>query len=155
LLREKGCKIFHDIVGEKFNIDHVIICQHGIFTVETKTYSKPMQGQATVKCDGESITINGNQPIKDILTQARAEASWLKNMLKESAGKDVPVKPIIVFPGWYVDNSHAGFNPDVWVLNPKAISDFLSKSGMSLSQENVSLFSFHISRYIRSTCSME
>jgi len=155
LLRENGCKIFHDMVGENFNIDHVIISTHGIFIVETKTYSKPIRQQATIKYDGRSITIDGYQPKQDILMQARAEANWLKSMLKESSGRDVQIKPVIVFPGWNVDNASAGFNPDVWVLNPKALSKFIPKSQMSLSKEDVALFAFNISRYIRSTYSIE
>lgn len=35
--REQGCKIFHDIVGEGFNLDHVVISKNGIFVIETKT----------------------------------------------------------------------------------------------------------------------
>jgi hypothetical protein len=37
LLRENGAKVFHDVQGEKFNLDHVIIHPSGIYVVETKT----------------------------------------------------------------------------------------------------------------------
>lgn len=154
-LRENGYKVFHDIVGNMFNIDHVIISEHGIFVVETKTYSKPNHGSANIVYDGFNISINGLKPLSDILIQARAEANWLQNMLKESSGKDVIIKPIIVFPGWNVDNKQAGFNPEVWVINPKALRAFIPKSGMSLSKEDVALHSYNISRYIRSTYSLE
>lgn len=154
-LREEGCKIFHDIVGDAFNIDHVIISKHGVFIVETKTYSKPTNKEPTIKYNGIELLINNNQPMKDILTQAKAEANWLKNMLNESTGKAVQVKPVIVFPGWNIDNKDAGFNPEVWVINPKAISKFIPKSGMELSQYDVSLFTFHLSRYIRTKIPLE
>ena len=36
LLREQECRVFHDIIGENFNIDHVIVAPQGIFTIETK-----------------------------------------------------------------------------------------------------------------------
>ncbi|MGD1866748.1 MAG: nuclease-related domain-containing protein [Phormidesmis sp.] len=35
--------MFHDVVGKNFNIDHVVIGDTGIFTIETKTYRKPMR----------------------------------------------------------------------------------------------------------------
>ncbi len=37
LLRDDGHRVFHDIVGPNFNIDHVIVEPRSIFTVETKT----------------------------------------------------------------------------------------------------------------------
>lgn len=149
-LREDGCKVFHDLVGDNFNVDHVVISKYGIFTIETKTYSKPAQGKAVIRYDGNNITVDGYSPEKDLLVQARAEATWLKNLIKESTGKEFQIKPVIVFPGWYVENESAGFNPDVWVISPKALSGFLPKSGIELSQEDAQLCAFHISRFIRS-----
>ncbi len=40
-LGERGYRVFHDVVGGNFNLDHVLIGPAGVFTVETKTYSKP------------------------------------------------------------------------------------------------------------------
>ena len=38
-LRESGIHIFHDVPGDGFNIDHVLVGEQGIFAVETKTFS--------------------------------------------------------------------------------------------------------------------
>ena len=43
-LRERGAQVIHDFPGEKFNIDHVVVHQSGVYAIETKTYSKPDQG---------------------------------------------------------------------------------------------------------------
>jgi hypothetical protein len=51
-LREKGYKVFHDIAGGKFNVDHVLIGPSGVYVIETKTISKPARGQAGVEYDG-------------------------------------------------------------------------------------------------------
>ena len=40
-LRADGARVFHDLVGEGLNIDHVVVSPHGIFVLETKTWSKP------------------------------------------------------------------------------------------------------------------
>lgn len=149
LMRESGYKVFHDIVGDKFNIDHVIICKHGIFTIETKTFSKPINGKAEIQYNGDKITVNGHETLSDILTQAKAEAYWLKNFFKESTGKEIQVKPIIVFPGWWIENSAAGYNPEVWVLNPKALIEFIPKSRMNLANEEIHLYSSVLGRFIR------
>ncbi|MEE4639716.1 MAG: nuclease-related domain-containing protein, partial [Wenzhouxiangella sp.] len=44
-LREDGYQVFHDLIGDGFNLDHVIIGPAGVFTIETKTWSKPATGQ--------------------------------------------------------------------------------------------------------------
>lgn len=48
-LRSQGCRIFHDIVGKDFNIDHVVIGPRGVFTIETKTSSKILLGDLNLK----------------------------------------------------------------------------------------------------------
>jgi hypothetical protein len=36
-LRESGAQVFHDVPGDGFNLDHVVISNHGIYAIETKT----------------------------------------------------------------------------------------------------------------------
>ncbi len=151
-LREQGYRTYHDVIGTGFNVDHVIISDRGIYTVETKTYSKPESGRPTIIFDGEQLKINNTafaQP--DAITQAQAQAKWLRSLLKESTGKDFVVKPVIVFPGWFIETTPAAKSSPVWVLNPKALPGFLNHQPKSLAQDDVRLASYHLSRYIRST----
>ena len=145
-LRRDGCIIFHDIVGEKFNLDHVILSSTGIYTVETKTYSKPIGNNARVHYDGDHLEIDsiGNQD--DILLQTKAESLWLKGILKESTGREYCIKPVVVFPGWFVESNH---HDKHWVLNPKALPKFIHNQKDILTMEDVQLAAFHLSRYIR------
>lgn len=149
-LRVQGFDVYHDIVGDNFNVDHVAIGPSGVYTIETKTNSKPAKGDAKVHYDGESLTVNGFTPDRNPIVQAKAQASWIKETLKESTGKTPPVKPVVVYPGWWIDSSKAK-NPDVWVLNPKALPSYLENAHDVLSIEDQQLFSFHLSRYIRMT----
>jgi len=148
-LREQGFHVFHDVVGAGFNVDHVLVGPAGIFTVETKTWRKPVTGDARLVFDGESIRIGSMAPDRDPLAQARSQANWLKTLLLESAGRKFEVRPIIVFPGWFVVNS-AGTFKDLWVLEPKALPSFLSNEPNRISHEDIKLASFHLSRLIRS-----
>jgi len=59
-----------DVVGDGFNVDHVLIGPAGVFTVETKTHSKP-RGDARVVFDGEAIQVAGMEPDRDPVVQAR------------------------------------------------------------------------------------
>jgi hypothetical protein len=149
LLRENGAKVFHDIPGNGFNLDHVVIHKSGIYVIETKTFSKPDKGQPIVTYDGENILVNGKEAGRNPVVQVKAACNWLKELLKESTGKECNPRPVVVFPGWFVQPTVEAKNSDVWVLNPKALPVFISKSKSQLETEEINLFSFHLSRYVR------
>ncbi len=146
-LRKQGCRIFHDIVGNGFNIDHVVIGPRGLFTVETKTYSKPARGRATAACDGERILFNGLEPDRNPITQARAARDWLRELLLENTARKFPVKGVVVLPGWYVESTK-GSRPDIWVLNPKAFPSFIEHEPVVLKDEDIALASSRLINYV-------
>lgn len=148
-LREQGLHVFHDIPGDKFNVDHVVIGPKGVFMIETKTLSKPTHGEAKITFDGEQVLVQGMKPDRDPIIQARALANWLRDVVSESTGRKVSVRPIVTYPGWYVDPPPEGIRPDVWVLNPKAIPSFIDHERETLMGEEVKLLSYHLSRYVR------
>lgn len=149
-LREQGFHVFHDVVGKGFNVDHVLIGPPGVFTIETKTWSKPTNTRAEVVFDGDRLKIGSLEPERDPIIQAKAQAGWLRSLLAESTGRTFDVRPAIVFPGWFIENTAGSFK-EVWVLEPKALPAFLSNEPVRLSLEDVNLASFHLSRFIRST----
>jgi hypothetical protein len=147
-LRADGAQIFHDVPGDDFNLDHVIICRRGIFVVETKTLSKP-HARATIRTDGESIYVAGRPMDPSPLTQVRAQIAWLTRILNESTGRTFPVKGSIVFPGWFVEPPAKGTRPDPWVLSARALPSFIEHEPDRLRPDEVALASFHLSRFIR------
>lgn len=149
LLREKGFRIFHDLVGDRFNLDHVVVCEQGIFVIETKTYSKPSVGEAKIRFTGKELLINGFDSGSAILTQVRSAANWLKSVIKESSGKDLPVMPVVVFPGWFVEMTSEGSRSGLWVLNPKSLPAFIEQRPKSLTKESMMMVSYNLSRFIR------
>ncbi len=150
-MRENGYRIFHDVRGGNFNIDHVIIGPQGIFTIETKTYSKPAQGKASVYFDGKSISANGYKPDRNPIEQALAQSRWLGEQIQASTGHLHSVKPVVVFPGWFVTASSEAKSSSVWVLNPKALPKFIDKAPRQLKTEEVKMIAYHLSRYIRAS----
>ena len=149
-LQKEGAYVLHDLVGGNFNLDHVVISRHGVFVVETKTRSK-RSGNPKVTFDGENLLIDGMKPLDDPLRQARANATWLKNLLKESTGKDYLIKPVVAFPGWWIESRANPKKSDVWVLEPKAIPKFISHEPVKLLESDVDLANFHLRRFIRSS----
>lgn len=147
-LRASGYSVFHDLVGTDFNVDHVIIGPAGVFTIETKTWNKPGKGSPKITFDGETVLAAGWEPDRNPVIQAKAQASWLQRLLLESTGKTLPVRPVVLFPGWFIEDSRVS-RKDLWVLEPKALSKFLANEPNVVAPEDVSLASFHLSRFIR------
>jgi hypothetical protein len=148
-LRADGYHVFHDIIGDDFNVDHVLIGPGGVFTIETKTWSKPARGDARVTYDGQRLLVAGQAPDRDPIAQAKSQARWISSVLLESTGRKLPVQPVVVFPGWYVDAA-PGSQQTVWVMEPKGLPAFLSQQVARPSAEDVKLTVFHLSRFIRS-----
>jgi hypothetical protein len=110
-LMRDGAAVFHDLPGDKFNIDHVVIAPQGVFAVETKGYAKPNRGggtaDATVVFDGKSLAFpdwSSSKPIE----QADRQARWLADWLTSATGEPVHVAPALALPGWYVERKGRG-----------------------------------------------
>ena len=147
-LREQGYQVFHDLVGEGFNVDHVLIGPAGVFTIETKTWSKPQRGDARIVYDGSTLTVAGREPDRDPLVQAKAQANWLRGLLFESTGRRMEVQPVVVFPGWFVEAA-SGAQRAVWVMEPKGLPAFLKNEPLRLPAEDVKLAAYHLARHVR------
>jgi len=148
-LRGEGYQVFHDIVADGFNIDHVLIGPAGVFTVETKTWSKPMRGDARVSYDGTTLLVAGWAPDRNPVVAAKSQARWLKALLADTTGRQLPVRPVVVVPGWYVEAT-PGSQREVWVMEPKGLPAFLGAEDARLEAADVKLAAFHLGRFIRS-----
>lgn len=135
-LATKGCQILHDIPADGFNLDHVVIGPYAVFMVETKSRRKRGKGKqsAQVAYDGKLLRFPDHVSKKP-LEQARHEARWLADFLRQAAGEVTPVVPVVALPGWYVHCGQDARHSDVLVLNPKMHSAFTAKrSGPPLSE---------------------
>ena len=146
-LREDGGQVLHDIPGDGFNLDHVVIGTHGIHAIETKTWSKPWP-KAKVVVEGDTLTVAGEVPDRNPLEQVAAAANWLEKLLKASTGKRFLVRGVVVFPGWYVEQPEPRGN--VWVIEPKMLPGLIGDAPTMISPSDVALAAFHLSRYVRS-----
>lgn len=147
-LRSQGCRIFHDILGEGFNVDHVVIGPHGVFAIETKTYSKPVRGEAVVKYDGEKVLFNGMEPDRNPVTQARAVRDWVGDLLFRTTGRKWPVRGVIIPAGWYVKSAAEAKGSDIWVLNEKALPSFMAQEPVVLKSEDIALAAASLENYV-------
>lgn len=123
-----GHRVFHDFPADKFNIDHIVVGESGVYAVETKGRTKPIKndGKASweVNYDGSTLEFPGWRETKP-LEQAKAQASWLQEWLSSAVGERIAVKPVLVLPGWYVKRTSQG---GIWVSNGKNIQTLLNHS---------------------------
>jgi hypothetical protein len=151
-LRANGADVFHDVPGDEFNVDHVVLSVHGFFAVETKTHSKPASGEPRVALTEDGVMVNRLRPDRDPLVQAQAGAKWLSELLEESTGKRFAVRGVVLYPGWFVEPMSDAWrrSPEKpWVLNPKALPVFIGNQSAMIPESDVKLAAYHLSRYVR------
>jgi hypothetical protein len=127
----------------------VLVAPSGVNVIETKTFSKPDKGQARIVYTGDTLIHHNGFKDDKPLVQVKAAANWLKQVIKESTGKDIDVKKVVLFPGWYFEPTAESKQSDVWVLNPKALPAFISNSRAQLISEDLNLVAYHLSRFVR------
>lgn len=109
-----GCTVLHDVPGERFNIDHVVIGPRAVYVVETKSVRKPKDDYKVIY-DGERLHFPGFSDSKR-LEQARRQAEWLAKHLRQVLNRPIPVVPALALPGWWIESKCA--NADVQVFTP-------------------------------------
>jgi len=101
-----GYRVFHDVPaeGRGASIDHVVVGPAGVFAVETEGRAARRAnggGEWEVTYDGETLRFPGWRE-KRPLEQAVARAEWMRGWLSSVVGETVPVRPLVVLPGWQV-----------------------------------------------------
>lgn len=118
--RSRGAEVYHDIEGESFNIDHLLVSRRGIFLIETKNWSKKDGDTKQIEYDGKEIRANGFRSDR-IIQNINGYEKWLQNLFTELTGKDNwKIHKVVLFPGWYINSHNAMLGTDTWVLNEKA-----------------------------------
>lgn len=140
-----GFRVYHDFPAVELNIDHVVIGQSGVFAVETKGRAKPAKGDVTITYEGNKLkfpTHYENEPIE----QAKRQADWLSKWLSSAVGAQVAVKPVLVFPGWFIERKKPGlliYNGK----NPRSV--YKNGSGESLSEEMIQRIAHQVEQRCR------
>lgn len=140
-LQSRGFRIFHGVPASEasppFDIDHLVIGSSGIFVVETKTRrrrkGRPGFEEHKIIFDGQQLVYPWGEDFHG-LNQARDHALWFETWVVQVLGRRVPVQPILVFPGWWVEE-HAVSN--VRVANPKQVAAIVLRNGPILTEEQI------------------
>jgi Nuclease-related domain len=147
-LRREDFVVFHDVPNGDANIDHVLIGPQGVFTIETKTLSKPARGRCTITLEGGTLRANGRPLDRNPLIQAKAQAGWLRSFLVESQFR-AHVHPVVIFPGWFVEPFNAR-EVGAWVLEVKALKAYIANEPERHSLEEVKAMASALRSHVRS-----
>lgn len=127
-----GYWVFHDVPADRFNIDHVVVGQNGVFAIETKGRAKPgkdVKESWRVQYDGERLQFPGwveTEPMKQAIRQAK----WLQTWLSSAVGEPIVVRPVLALPGWFIERT----NPKgIAVINGRNAGNILK----NLSKETI------------------
>lgn len=147
--QREGYYVFSDLRNGQGNIDHILIGPAGVFTVETKARRKGTS-KAKISFDGNNLLVNG-YPDDNVIRQAHGEKYWLEKFISGEVelGAKVVVQPIIIYPGWFIDQKCK--QADIWIIpsNAKWLRNCLKSRGKILDDKQIGLLSYLIGNYIR------
>jgi hypothetical protein len=146
-LRANDFRCFHDIVRNEFNIDHVVVGPPGVFAVERKFRNG--SGEIEFK-NGQGIFVGGREEEREFLNQARGNARAVRDLIRENAGLEVLVKPVVVFMGdWKMKNGW-GDDSDVRVITADDVQPYFQNEDYpELTKFEIELISSHLKRTAR------
>ena len=153
-LMRDGYYVFHDVhlnnSVDDYNIDHVVVGTTGVFAVETKGRSKPIQkdGKAEFK-----VKFNGTQLIfptwveSEPVEQAKRQASALQKWLSSAVGEAVEVKTVLAIPGWYIETTGKS---DVAIINGKKSANYFNNtSGQKFNEKLITQIAHQLEQRCR------
>nr|WP_298378846.1 NERD domain-containing protein [uncultured Halomonas sp.] len=118
--------VFHDIPADTFTIDHVVVTPHGLFVIETRARTHPLDAtgepRRRVVVERERLRFpdwSERQPLR----KTRQATTWLSQWLTRAHGIDVPVRGVLVLPDWDIDNEQLFDDPIV--LNGEGLAQLL------------------------------
>ena len=139
-LGRDGFRIYHDYplrdLAKGANIDHVVVGPTGVFAVETKMRRKHKKVQGNreshrVVFDGRTLKYPTFEDRHGI-DQAIANAKILLQIIRRETNLDLPVHPILVLPGWYVEQKAPA---ELQVVSHKVIHNRIRKSRNQLTED--------------------
>lgn len=124
--------IFHDIPADTYTIDHVAVTPHGVFVVETRARTQPLNArgvpQTQVAVEGTRLRFPGWSERQPLRKTCQA-AAWLRHWLSRECDTEVPVAGILALPGWDIDTSDAP--ADIQVVDGDRLATLITETRLA------------------------
>ncbi|GHC38242.1 nuclease-related domain-containing protein [Aidingimonas halophila] len=120
--------IFHDIPADTYTIDHVAVTPHGVFVIETRARTRPLdatgQERNRVRVEREQLHFPGWKERRP-LRKTRQATQWLRQWLARECSTNIPVQGVLALPGWVIDTRHGP--DDLLVVSGDHLADDLRR----------------------------
>lgn len=126
--------VFQDIkIGERGNIDFVVLGPTGLFVLEVKSH------RGIINFNGIDLLINNKFFEKDILKQTMAGALNLRDYLLKKTNQELFIDPVLVFSN-YGTRVHFGLNrvKNIFVIQKRYLKKLIYSQPEKYSQELIS-----------------
>jgi hypothetical protein len=148
-LRARDFRVFHDVPATEatppFTIDHLMVGPSGVFVLKTITQNKrkgrPGLDEHKIIFDGHELIFPWGDDARP-LGLVREPAAWLDHWLVQLIGRRVPVQPVLVYPGWWVEDQAPQAN--VRVTNPLQVAALAARRDTVLTQDQIDLIAKHL-----------
>jgi hypothetical protein len=129
-------KVFGDLWGTGVEVDLVLVCKAGIFTMCIELLPEPPEDQAVAVFDGNFLHVDGTAPIREPVTRARDVARGLGQLLRERMASWRRVTPLLFVPGWEVRLPN-GLDAEMIVVGAAQLPQLLQGLFAHLDDEDV------------------
>lgn len=150
LLMLEGCRVFHDIPIQYGNVDHVVVSQSGVYSVNTKMLGKlkTHDGKQEVTIDHSRNIIQFPDRVYSIpVSRLTTEAECLSKLLTSAIGEKIEVESMLALPGWFV-KERIGRGP-VFVFNPRNPKVFFVQERKVLTSQQIQRISHQLDQICR------
>jgi len=134
--------IFNDITVWRSQIDHIVICPKGVYTIETKNYQGTIYGNAKKREWVQVISYKRKARFYNPVKQALRHSVTLSKYLK-GRGFNVWVDTIVVFAN--PDVELKVYSPDVPVLRLSELEEFFENRKQVMKPEEC----YNVSEHVR------
>jgi hypothetical protein len=91
--------------------------------------------------------VNGHEPDRDPVKQAKACADRVCEILARTTGQRFKTRPVVLYPDWWVETQPKGV--EVWVLNPKVLPAFVDEEPTVLNADEINRLSAVLEDHVR------
>ncbi len=126
--------VFNDMIVGRSQIDHIVVCPKGVYTIETKHYQGTIYGNAE-KQEWFQI-IKRKTPFYNPVKQGIGHSVALSKYLEESGFNKVWVNTIVVFTEPSVKLKV--FSPRVPVIHQSKLGEFLNNQKQAMNPDECS-----------------
>ena len=143
-LSSESTFVFHDIPGNRFNVDHIIVSTRGIFVIETKHFNREICNEFFY--DGSMIyrvMKDGRKfPCPKLLPQIDGEARFIEKEIEHRTEMKLPVVKVAILIGSYIGGTE-NFK-DYWLLNESSFVTAFRQTKEIYDDSVVKLVATHI-----------